>query len=89
MTLARMVEQLAAGKPCLEAAAALIQLSDALEFYADPENYHAVAFMADRPAGAFADDFSSDYEEFTDICYGRDMPGKYARHALRLLTEER
>ena len=48
----------------------------ALAFYADPESYHAISFLPDRPAGAFADDFSFDEE------YNRDMPGKLARNIL-------
>jgi len=55
-------------------------LIEALAFYALPENYHAIAFIADGPAGAFTDDFSEDhYDEF----YDRPMPGKTARDALR------
>ena len=90
MTLARMVELLADGKPCIEAANALVQLSDALEFYANPESYHAVAFMVDPPCGEFGEDFdAAGFDEYTDIPYNRDMPGKRARFTLRLLTEAR
>lgn len=55
---------------------ALILAIETLALYADPESYHAVAFMADRPAGWFADDFSHDKN------YGRGMPGKEARKTL-------
>ena len=34
---------------------------EALEFYADPDSYFAMSFMADRPSGKFADDFSDDH----------------------------
>lgn len=51
------------------------QLEDALDFYADPENYFAIAFMADPPCGAFADDF----EDIEDIGF---KPGKRARQVL-------
>lgn len=54
-------------------------LEAALEFYADPQTYHAVAFMADPPCGDFIDDFSEDHgDEF----YERPMPGKLARTTL-------
>ncbi len=55
---------------------------EALQLYADVESYHAVVVMADRPAGAFADDFSYDKG------YGRKMPGKAARRALRALERK-
>jgi len=55
------------------------RLRTALEFYADPENYHAIMFLVDRPAGGFADDFDTEHgHEF----YDRPMPGKRARRAL-------
>lgn len=58
---------------------------DALQFYADPENYHAIAFMADRPAGGFANDFDTKHgHDF----YDRPMPGKTARKALKLLVRK-
>lgn len=57
------------------------RLREALEFYADPDTYHAISFMGDRPCGAFADDLSED--EFTEEAgYFRPMPGKTAREAL-------
>ena len=55
---------------------ALILAIETLGLYANPASYHSVAFMADRPAGWFADDFSHDKN------YGRRMPGKEARKAL-------
>jgi hypothetical protein len=57
---------------------------EALEFYADPCTYDAIAFMADRPAGEFADDFSDDHG-FNQ--YSRPMPGKVARDALKDIGE--
>lgn len=54
-------------------------LHDALQFYADPENYHAIAFVGDRPCGEFIDDVS----RTTHPDYNRVMPGKRARQALR------
>ena len=55
---------------------ALILAIETLALYANPTSYHAIAFMADRPAGWFADDFSHDKN------YGRQMPGKEARKTL-------
>lgn len=57
------------------------RLREALEFYADPETYHAIMILADRPCGDFADDFSQD-EITEDLGYERPMPGKYAREVL-------
>lgn len=54
-------------------------LHDALKFYADPESYHAIAFMCDRPCGEFADDFGP----VTHPHYSRIMPGKHARQTLQ------
>lgn len=51
------------------------KLADAvavLEFYATPETYLAVAFVADPPSGSFMDDFS-------DTGYLGVKPGKRAR----------
>lgn len=55
-------------------------LIDALEFYADPASYHAIAFLTDPPCGGFADDFDEDHG---DDFYDRPMPGKKAREVLR------
>ena len=54
-------------------------LVEALHFYADPESYHAIGLMIDRPAGGFADDFSFDHGHKE---YDREMPGKMAREVL-------
>ena len=54
------------------------RLREALEFYANPENYHAMAFLYDPPCGGFAEDFSDAGHED----YDRPMPGKTAREAL-------
>lgn len=51
-------------------------LEEALMFYADPENYHAIKFIGDPPCGSFIDDFS----EVNN--YNRPMPGKLARETL-------
>jgi len=56
---------------------------EALEFYADPENYHAILILPDRPSGAFADDFS----DHGHPNYDRQMPGKTAREALEKLAK--
>ena len=63
------------------AAAELERLQEIVHFYADPQIYHAIAFLVDRPAGSFADDFSED-EETRAHGYDRPMPGKRAREAL-------
>lgn len=56
------------------------RLREALEFYANPETYHAVAFMCDRPGGGWEDDFDESHgHEF----YERPMPGMKARAALK------
>lgn len=54
-------------------------LVGALAFYADPEIYHAIAFMADPPCGEWVDDFD---ENHGHPDYPRAMPGKRAREAL-------
>lgn len=65
--------------------AALETATGALHFYADPETYHAIMFMVDRPAGGFADDFSDDHgDEF----YNREMPGAAARAALKAIAPD-
>lgn len=51
----------------------------ALEFYGNPETYHAVAFFFDSPTGGFDRDFDDDHG---DDFYDRPMPGKLAREAL-------
>jgi hypothetical protein len=59
---------------------ALVALATALAFYAEPETYHAIFIVPDRPAGGFADDFSEDHG---DPFYKRPMPGAKARAVLR------
>lgn len=54
-------------------------LIDALEQYADPDFYFAIAFAPDTPAGSFADDFS----RVDGSQYNRVMPGKLARLTLK------
>lgn len=50
---------------------------EALEMYANPDFYYACAFHFDRPTGGFDEDFEYNKE------YGRPMPGKRAREALK------
>lgn len=52
-------------------------LEEALAFYADPDTYFAIGFMADPPCGAFVDDASE--------VDGYPRPGKRARTALAAL----
>lgn len=59
-------------------------LYDTLCEYADPGFYHAVLFMADRPAGGFADDLSV----VANSDYDREMPGALARKALDRVEKE-
>lgn len=57
---------------------ALIIAVDALAFYANPENYHAILIVPDHPCGEFAKDMSrTDHPH-----YSRPMPGKTARKAI-------
>lgn len=62
-------------------------LRAALEFYADPETYHAVGFWLDPPCGEFQDDFG-DFDEHRHPGYERPMPGKRARQALEGSSDE-
>lgn len=55
------------------------RLEGAVEFYADPHTYFAVAVIVDTPCGDFDDDFS-DTEELGI------KPGKRARETLAALT---
>jgi hypothetical protein len=57
-----------------------VRLRKALEFYADPATYHAIAFLPDPPCGDFVGDFSEDHG---DSFYPRAMPGMKAREVLR------
>lgn len=51
------------------------QLESALAFYADPDTYFAIAFIADQPCGDFVDDVSKTLE------LGM-KPGRRAREVL-------
>ena len=55
-------------------------LREALAFYADPETYFAIAVLADRPCGEFADDFSEVWWE--PVQGMEEKPGKRAREVL-------
>ena len=57
---------------------------EALAFYADPDTYAAICYMADSPAGEFMEDFSEDHG-FNQ--YDRPMPGKLARSTLKEIGE--
>ena len=61
-----------------ELAAAFTEMIVALNFYANPGTYHAIAFWFDPPCGEFQDDFSDHDDDF----YDRPMPGERARAAL-------
>lgn len=50
-----------------------------IQFYSDPENYHAIGFFPDPPCGDFIQDFSDDHGH---PFYDRPMPGKMARETL-------
>ncbi len=56
------------------------ELEKALEFYADPETYFAIAFFPDNPSGEFMNDFSDDHGHYN---FNREMPGKLAREILK------
>jgi hypothetical protein len=60
-------------------------LHDALAEYADPDFYFAIAVMADRPAGGFADDFD---RKHGNSFYDREMPGKLARQVLKKVSNQ-
>jgi len=57
----------------------IVDLLEALAFYADPSTYHASAISPDPPCGEFWEDFSEDHG---DAFYNRPMPGKRARDAI-------
>lgn len=46
------------------------ELTEALTFYGDPESYAAILVIADRPAGAFADDISETSHPDWETSYG-------------------
>ena len=77
VTLSEIVIEAATAITTLQAQ--LERMTEALTFYADPENYHAVMILGDRPCGLFAEDFSDDHGHED---YDRPMPGKRAREAL-------
>ncbi len=52
-------------------------LRETLEYYANPNTYHACSFFIEPPTGGFGDDFDEGHEG-----YDRPMPGKSARQAL-------
>ena len=54
---------------------------NALDFYANPDNYHALMILADPPCGDFIRDVSM-ADDWTEFPYAREMPGKLAREAL-------
>jgi hypothetical protein len=60
-------------------------LREVVEFYADPENYHGIAFFFDPPCGGFADDFDEDHGH---PHYDRPMPGKLARKILDEVSDD-
>ena len=53
-----------------------------LQFYADPETYHACTFLFDPPTGGFDEDMDTEHGHPN---YDRPMPGKMARQALAAL----
>jgi hypothetical protein len=55
-----------------------------VEFYADPETYFAIGFIADPPCGDFADDFGEDYKH--EGMQGL-RPGRRAREAIRMSSQ--
>lgn len=57
---------------------ALIIAIEVLALYADPESYHGIAMICDRPSGWFADDVSKTGHPH----YDRKMHGAAARKAL-------
>ena len=77
MLLEQRVAELTRERGTLQAQLAVVV--QALEFYADPETYHACTFMFDRPTGGFDKDME---QEHGHPDYDRPMPGKLARHTL-------
>jgi hypothetical protein len=74
-------DYLAASGVVLPVVVAFEEILSALEFYASPDTYHAIAIWPDPPCGEFMDDYS----EHGDSIYppGDQRPGKRAREALR------
>lgn len=59
---------------------------EALEFYADPDSYFAIGFIADPPCGEFIEDgeyFREDTLVDEDTPHARWRPGKRARDVFR------
>lgn len=60
------------------------RLIRALEFYADPGTYFAIAMVPDPPCGELIEDGDEDYQDFDQTgCIRGWKPGKTARAALR------
>ncbi len=57
----------------------LAVMREALEFYADPDTYHATSLFCDPPCG----DIRFDYSEDHGGDYERPMLGKKAREAIK------
>lgn len=62
------------------------RIAEALNFYGNPETYHACSFFFDPPTGGFDDDFGEP-EEHGHPFYDRPMPGKLARATIHFLVE--
>ena len=62
---------------------ALRKALEALQFYADPETYHGIAYMVDNP-GPFMEDGG---DELNHPLYNNDKPGRKAREALKEIVE--
>lgn len=60
------------------------KLIKALYFYANPETYHAISFLADHPCGGFIKDFSIEEGSI----YDRPIPGATARRLIEELVDE-
>ncbi len=64
----------------IAAEARVAALAGALEFYADPNTYTAIGFLADPPCGDFVDDF--------EVIGDAGRPGKRARTVLAATPAE-
>lgn len=67
-----------------------LMICEALQQYADPESYFAISVLADRPAGWFADDFStiSWTLDNGDVLWERACPGELARATIRRMISD-
>ncbi len=63
---------------------ALLVAVEALALYAEPESYHAISLLVDRPCGWFAEDRSLIRGH---PFYKRSMHGAAARRALRSVAK--